>query len=273
MRVRAVARTAEKLVPLAAKGAEVYAGDLQNIDFLAGTFDGANAVFAMIPAHVDAPDLCADQQRTATSLVESLQRAGVSHVVALSAVGAELPSGTGPMAGLHEFEKLLQALPRLSVISLRPSYFMENHLAGIPLIKQAGFYGGVVGSNLLHPMIAARDIAAVAAEYLMKPAFTGYTVRELLGPRDYTHQETAAILGAAIGQPDLAYVEFSYEDFHKGLLGAGFSRNAADSYVEMFMAFNAGRIQPTSARNKVNTTATTLEQFARKIFAPAYQAS
>jgi uncharacterized protein YbjT (DUF2867 family) len=273
VRVRAVARTAQKLAGLAAKGAETCAGDLQNIDFLTGTFEGATAIFAMIPTHVAAPDMYADLRRSAMSLVEALKRAGVSRVVALSAVGAELPAGTGPMVGLHTFEKLLQALPQLGVVVLRATYFMENHLAGIPLIKQAGFYGGVVCSDLLHPMIAARDIAAVAAEYLMKSTFTGYTVRELLGPRDYTHQEAATILGAAIGRADLAYVQLTYEDFRRGLLTAGFSPDSAAKYVEMFVAFNAGRIQPTTARNAAITTATSLEQFAHESFVPAYQAS
>ncbi|MGH8592768.1 MAG: hypothetical protein ACREX9_20820 [Gammaproteobacteria bacterium] len=41
-------------------------------------------------------------------------------------------------------------------------------------------------------------------------------MRELYGPRDYTHREATSILGAAIGKPDLVYVEFSYEDFRKG---------------------------------------------------------
>ncbi|MGH8592767.1 MAG: hypothetical protein ACREV3_02595 [Gammaproteobacteria bacterium] len=42
----------------------------------------------------------------------------------------------------------------------------------------------------------------------------------------------------------------------------------ADAYVEMYTAINEGRIRNTS-----NTTPTTLEEFAREVFAPAYQAS
>jgi hypothetical protein len=107
---------------------------------------------------------------------------------------------------------------------------------------------------------------------LLAPTFAGYAVRELLGPRDYTHREATAILGAAIGKPDLAYAEFSYEDFRNGLVGAGFSASVADAYVEMSVALNEGRIQRRVTRTASNATPTTLEEFAREVFVPAYQA-
>jgi uncharacterized protein YbjT (DUF2867 family) len=247
-------------------------GDLGNTTFLTEALRGADAVFAMIPPNYNAPDLRAYHLRIATSLAESLQMAGVPRVVALSSSGASLPSGTGPIADLHTFEKRLQAIPGLSVVALRPTLFMEDHLASIPLIKSAGINGSAARADIALAMIATRDIAAIAAEYLLAPTFEGYIVRDLLGPHDYTHREATAILGAAIGKPDLAYVELSYEDFRQGLLGAGFSASAADAYVEMYMAINAGCIQNTVRRNALNTTPTTLEEFAREVFAPAYQA-
>ena len=273
IKIRAVARQAEKLAPLAAKGAEARPGDIANTAFLTEAFRGAEAVFAMIPPHYRAPDLRAYHLRIAASLTEAMQVAGVPRVVALSSSGASRPSGTGPIADLHTFEERLTSTPRLSVVALRPTLFMEDHLDSIPLIKSAGINGSAARADVPLAMIATRDIAAVAAEYLMAPTFEGYVVRDLLGPRDYTHREATAILGAAIGKPDLAYVELSYEDFRQGLLGAGFSASAADAYVEMYTAINDGRIQSTVRREASNTTPTTLEEFARQVFAPAYQAS
>ncbi len=221
----------------------------------------------MIPPHHNVPDLRADQLRIAASLAEGLKTAGVSRVVALSSSGASLPSGTGPIAGLHEFEELLKSIPGLSVVALRPTFFMENHLASIHLVKSAGINGSAARAGVAVGMIATRDIAAAAAEYLTAPAFDGYMVRELYGPRDYTYPEVTSILGAAIGKPELAYVEFSYEDFRKGLLGAGFSASVADAYVEMYTALNDGRIQSTMSRNASNTTPTTMR--SRYYFTPA----
>lgn len=273
VKVRAVGRSAERLAPLTALGAVACIGEIENTVFLTEAFRGADAVFAMIPPQLNAPDLQAYQLQLATSLSEGLKKADVSRVVALSSAGANLPSGTGPIAGLYKFEALLKSTPKLSAVVLRPAFFMENHLASIHLIKSAGINGSAVHIDLALPMIATRDIAAAAAEYLMAPTFNGYTVRELLGPRNYTSREATSILGAAIGKPDLAYVEFSYEDFRNALLGAGFSASMADAFVEMETAFNEGRIQATVNRDESNTTPTTFEEFAREVFAPAYHAS
>jgi hypothetical protein len=56
-------------------------------------------------------------------------------------------------------------------------------------------------------------------------------------------------------------------------VGAGFSPNAANALVELQTAFNAGKVQSGVRRTKLNTTPTSLEEFARDVFAPAYHAS
>jgi len=270
--VRAIGRQAERLAPLVAKGAEARTGDLSDTAFLTEAFHGADAAFVMVPPHYNVPDPRADQRRIGASLAEALEDAAVPRAVALSSVGASLHSGTGPIAGLHEFEEMLRTISGLSVLVIRAAFFMENHLASIPLIRSAGTNGSSLRGDLPLPMAATRDIAAAAAEILSAPAFSGHSVREVLGPRDYTMREASAILGAAIGKPDLAYAQFGYDDFRRALVGVGFSPAAADAIVEMNDAFNTGRIQATFKRTRANTTPITLKEFARDVFAPAYQA-
>ena len=272
-RVRAVGRSKEKLNSLVEKGAESHVGDLADTEFLTGAFQGADAAFAMIPPNPAAEDIRADQRKFAASIIEAIKNAGVKRVVALSSAGGGLPSGTGPIAGLHEFEELLKTLPDTSVVVLRPTFFMENFLYTIPMIKSSGINGSLIGGDVSMPLVATRDMAAVAAEYLAVPTFEGYTVHELYGPRDYTYREATSILGAAIGKPDLPYVEFPKEDYRKGLLDAGFSASVADSYLEMETAMDDGRLQATINRDEKSTTPTTLEEFARDTFAPACKGS
>jgi uncharacterized protein YbjT (DUF2867 family) len=247
----------------------VYIGDLGDQVFLAEAFRSADAVFAMIPQHFDVPDYQADQRRMVESMTTALEAAGVSHVVALSTPGARLR--TGLPAVLAEFEERLRSIPRLSVVVLKPMYYMENHLASIPMIRNAGITGGAIRGDVPLPMIATRDVAAVAVEYLLAPTFDGYMERTLLGPRDYTFRDVASILGAVIGKPDLPYVELSSDDLRAGLAGGGFSASAADAFLEMTRAINDGRIQSGLSRDASNTTPTTLEVFAREVFAPAYR--
>ena len=270
--VRGVARGVDKLRPLAARGAEVRPGSLDDRAFLTGAFRGAAGVFAMLPPHYSAQDTRAEQKKIAESIVGAIRESGVTQVVSLSSFGAELPDKTGPIAGLHDFEELLDKVAGLSVVHLRAAYFMENHLGSIGLIKSAGINGSAIKPHVAIPMVATRDIAAVAAQYLTKLDFKGRNIRYVLGQKDYTMTEATRILGAAIGKPDLAYVEFAEPDFKKGLIGAGFSPNLADLFAEMSRGLNSGLIKGES-RSKANTTPTTLEEFAETVFEPAFKAA
>ncbi len=267
-KVRAIGRNAEKLKALALKGAETRAADLEDRAATVRAFAGASAAFAMIPPRNDALDFRAYQNKVSDNLAEAVKSAGVTHVVQLSSVGANLESGAGPVTGLHDSEKRFDALSA-SVVHLRPAYFMENHLNSVELIKHRGINGSGLRGDVRIPMIATRDIAAAAAELLAAATFTGKTTRELLGPRDYSMIEATRILGKAVGKEDLPYVQFSYSDVEKALTGMGFTPDMARLYVEMSEAFNSGRIRPTEPREKNNTTPTTLEQFV-PAFAAAY---
>jgi len=270
--VRAVARSADTLAPLSVQGADAHTGTLDDTPFLTTALRGADAVFVVLPGSPpNAPDYLADQARLTGALVQAITASGVERVVALSAQGAGLRSGS--VAALTGLEEALRSIDGLAVVALRSCFHMTNHLRTIPLIKKAGINAGAIHADLPLPMIAARDIAAVAADYLMAPTFSGYQVRDLLGARAYTHREATAILGAAIGRLDLPYSESSYEEYRTTLLGMGFSASAAETLVQTWIAVNEGPGSPSPPRNAANTTPTTLEEFARDTFVPAYQAS
>jgi uncharacterized protein YbjT (DUF2867 family) len=135
-----------------------------------------------------------------------------------------------------------------------------------------GIYGSPMRADLALPMIATRDIGAAAAAALLEGSMRRVSAQELLGPRDYTMAEAAAILGRAIGRPDLAYAQFPYADAERALLGMGMSPDWARTMIEMYRGFNDGIVVPAEARSARNTTPTTLEEFA-KLFAAAFAAS
>lgn len=268
--VRAFARNAENLALLAALGAEAHRGNFDDVASLTEAFLGADVVFVLLPVSPpNVPDYLADQVRMISNLVQALKASGTERVVALSAQGAGIHSGS--VASLTELETSLRSIDHLSVVTLRSCFHMTNFLRTIRLMKQSGINSGAVHADLPMPMIAARDIASVAAEYLMAPSFTGYQVRDLLGPREYTHREATSILGDTIGKPNLPYIELSSEEYRKNLLGAGFSANGADTLAKTWEAVNDGSGNPQVSRNASNTTPTTLQEFALETFARAYQ--
>jgi uncharacterized protein YbjT (DUF2867 family) len=272
-RVRVVARSAERLAELAARGAEPFAGSLDDPELVRRAFDGARAVFSMIPPGLAGEDVRAAQNRASEAIVGGLRAAGVPYVVNLSSIGAEVPYGTGPIAGLHDHEERLDGLDDdVAIVHLRPASFMENLLAAIPMIRDQGAYFGPLPGDLPQPMIATVDVGHEAARLLFELGFEDKTTQELLGPRDYTLAEATSILGRAIGRPDLAYVQVSYEAARGAMLGMGMPAYLVDSYLEMLRAMASGKIHPAEPRLPENTTPTTLADFA-PTFAAAYRAA
>ncbi|KUG06155.1 SDR family NAD(P)-dependent oxidoreductase [Solirubrum puertoriconensis] len=273
-RVTAVARSAEHLEALRQAGAEVRPGQLSDVAFLTDVLRGADAAFLLLPPNVTAPDNLAYQDALGQAIAEAVRASGLQQAVNLSSIAADLPEGTGPIVGVHRQEQRLNAIEGLNVVHLRPAYFMENFLPNIGLILGMGINGSATRPEVSFPMIATQDIAAYAAALLAGPALPGgQHAHLLLGPRNYSMQEVTAILAAAIGRPELPYVQFPYDQAKQGMMGAGLSESMAGLYIEMTQTLNAEKAMVHEVRTPENTTTTTLEQFAQQVFAPAYQAA
>ncbi len=270
-RCLALGRSPERLERLAGTGAAVRAGDARDTDFLTGAFRGAHAVFTLVPEDPHAADLRAQQDAVGEATVAAIQESGVSHVVFLSSVGADLPEGTGPIAGLHAQEERLRRLAGVNVLILRAAYFFENFLGSLALIRERRINGGPIALDVPFPMIAVEDIADVAARALRQRDWEGVVVRELLGERDLTFAEATRLIGERIGMPDLPYVQFAPADFTAALVQMGVSPNAAGLYAEMAQAVNEGRVTSREGRRPENTTPTLFEVFAERV-ADAYHA-
>jgi uncharacterized protein YbjT (DUF2867 family) len=270
-KVRVIGRSAERLSPLVEKGAEARIGTIDDEKFLTEAFTGADAVYAMIPPDMTVDSVRAQQNRIGEALATAIENAGVEHVVFLSSLGAHVADKTGPIAGLHDVEKRLNELTGVHVLHLRPSYFMENFLAGVGTIRNMGVYGSPTRGDISLPIIATQDIGEYAAKRLSKLDFTGHSTRELHGERDLTMAEATSVLGKAIGIDDLAYVQFPYEDAENALMAMGFSPDGARSYSEMGKALNEGIITAQETRSTDNTTPTSIEEFST-LFAAVYNA-
>jgi uncharacterized protein YbjT (DUF2867 family) len=270
-KIRAVARHREKLQALVDKGAEAVAASLDDTAAMTKAFQGSKAAFVMIPPSYTAPDFRGYQNHISESLVKAVQGSGIRYIVNLSSLGAHRPDGLGPINGLHDHEQRLNKLMGVNVLHLRPTYFMENQLNSIGVIKQMGINGSALRGDVAIPMIATADIAEAATKALLELDFKDKTVRELLGPSDISLDQATKLIGKAIGKPDLKYVQFSYEDTRKALQGMGFSADVARQFNEMAKGFNEGLMTSTQGRSNKTSTPTSFEDFS-KIFAAVYSA-
>jgi uncharacterized protein YbjT (DUF2867 family) len=271
-KVRAVGRDAYKLAQLTRLGAESVTADANDIAELIKVFTGATAAYVLLPPRPKEPELLAAGDRMSTAITEAIQAAGVSHVVLLSSIGAQHRAKTGPIQGLHYFEEKLRQVPDLNVLFLRPGPFMENFLLLIPLVQSMGFLAGGIDGDHKMPLVATRDIGEAAAEALAKLDFSGFSTRELHGQRDISHKEAATAIGAAIGKPKLSYKQFPAFLVEQGMKQMGIPGKTAALMSEMNDAANQGRLSPLETRTSKNTTATSIEDWAKEVFAAAYRA-
>jgi len=270
-KVRLISRDAAKLQHYMERGAEPAVGELTDVRFLTDTFKGAKAVFSMIPPDYGERDFRAYQNIVGNSIATAISNAGVAHVVNLSSQGADLPRGTGPIAGLRDQEERLNGLRDQNILHLRPTYFMENLLVNVPLIHEQGIAGSAVRGDLKFAMIATRDIADRVVGYLLTRDFSGKSYRDLLGERDLSLQEAFTVIGRRIGISGLKYVQFPYADAARAMVAMGMSENVSSLLIEMSKALNAGLFAVNRPRTAENSTVTSIENFA-EIFADVYAA-
>ena len=270
-KVRVVGRNAANLQPLAAEGAEIFIGDASDASALTKAFHKADAAYVMIPPNPTGNDYRAFQDRASDAIAAAVRNAGVKHVVSLSSFGADKPSGTGPVVGLHDLEQKLNQINGANVLHLRAGYFMENTLPQVGAIRMLGSMIGPVSPNLKLPMIAARDIGAAAADALLQLAFQGKQAQELQGQRDLDYTEAATIIGKAINKPDLGYIQAPDNQLRAAMVQMGMSDNFAGLILEMAGALNTGHMRALEPRSATNTTPTGFETFIAESFVPAYQ--
>ncbi|HZW91709.1 MAG TPA: NmrA family NAD(P)-binding protein [Candidatus Eremiobacteraceae bacterium] len=270
-RVRVVGRNAAHLQFLAAEGAEVFTADLSDVSALTKAFQQANSAFVMIPPNTTSNDVRAFQDRVSDSIAAAVQKAGVKNIVALSSVGADKSSGTGPVVGLYHLEQKLNQIDQANVFHLRAGYFMENTLPQAGAIRKMGYTVGPLRPDLKLPMIATCDIGKAAAEALLRLDFRGKQTRELQGQRDLDYTEAVTIIGKAIGKPDLKYVQAPDDQLRGAMVQMGMSDNFAGLILEMASTLNSGVMRVLEPRTPGNTTSTNFENFVAEFFVPAYQ--
>ena len=272
-KVRAIGRNAAHLEKLTSKGAEAFVAEVTDAAALTKAFEGADAVYAMIPPNISVPDAPAYQASVSDALAGAIAKAKVSKAVVLSSIGADKPEKTGPVKGLYHLEAKLSAIAGLEAIFLRAGYFMENLLPQVGVIRNFGMMGGPVRADLPLPFIATRDIGAATAELLLRRDFTGKQPRELLGQRDLTYAEIAPLIGKAIGKPGLSYTKLPDLMLRPAMTQMGLSKSVVNLLLEMAEALNSGYMTALEPRSGSNTTPTSIETFIAEEFVPRFQAA
>ena len=183
-----------------------------------------------------------------------------------------MATGCGPVSGLYRVEQEFNKLEGVNVRHLRPGYFYINFFGNIGMIQHLNILGSNYGERTLMVLSHPDDIAAAAAEELLDLSFRGHSVRYLVSD-ERPAGDIAKVLGAAIGKPDLPWVEFTDEQAFQGMAQAGLPEPMAQKFEEMGAAIRTGKMWEDYLGHKPSSFGKIkLEDFATA-FAQVYRSS
>jgi uncharacterized protein YbjT (DUF2867 family) len=213
-------------------------------------------------------DLDAFTRKIGNNYAHAIQKSGVKRVVFLSSIGAHLEQNSGIIQRYNEIETVLKKLEDVSITFMRPTSFFYNLLAYIPMIQSQGIIAANYGTDKMIPWVSPNDIAAAIAEEITTPS-QGKKAR-YVSSDELTGDETARILGEAMGKPDLKWVLISDEETLNGLTNLGMQPKIAQGLVAMYAGLYNGLLSEDYIKNRpVEMGKTKLADYAKE-FAAIY---
>ncbi|TAH00581.1 MAG: NAD-dependent dehydratase [Sphingobacteriales bacterium] len=271
--VTVITSSKERAAAIEALGAKAAIGSVEDAAFVTQAFDGANAVYLMIPPNFAVTNWRTYQDAITANYVQAVIKNNIQYVVILSSIGAHMGNGAGPVDGVAALEKEVATVPNIHVKVLRPSYFFYNLFTMIPLVRNMGFMGANFGNtNEKLVLTDTDDIAAAATEALLHLSFKEFTIQYIASDERHPN-EIAAVLGSAINKPAVNWVSFTDEQSLQGMLQAGLPQTIAEGYTTMGTALRSGQMQADYWNNRPQQLGKLkLEAFAAQ-FAAVYNAS
>ncbi|MEU0575381.1 NAD(P)H-binding protein [Dermacoccus nishinomiyaensis] len=185
--VRVLARRPERVTPTATT--EIVQGEYGDPRSLARALRGVTAVFLVTD--------CVGEDDA--GFLRAARRAGVQHVVKLSAAAVEDPHADDPITARQRRNEHLLRTSGMQWTLLRPRSFMSNTLSWATSVRTEHVVRALYGSSA-NACVDPRDIADVAVRALTLPGLRGQ-VCTLTGPRAVSAVEQTAQLAELLGRP------------------------------------------------------------------------
>ncbi|QIG48599.1 SDR family oxidoreductase [Nordella sp. HKS 07] len=211
------------------EGVEVMQGSFDDDKSLARALEG---VYVMLLAGRDSPDSVSQHQR----VLAHARRAGVRHIVKLSAIGASPESPIALMREHHQIDEEIRESPGDWTL-LKPHLYMQNLLRAADAVRREGRLSAPMGRDRF-PLVDASDVGAAAAVILVNPTAHAAKEYKLTGPVTYNYEQVASALAAVAGHA-IAYEPVAPEDFEARLLAMGIPTWRAFDLAHIASAYSA----------------------------------
>ncbi|MCO5996018.1 NAD(P)H-binding protein [Actinoallomurus rhizosphaericola] len=272
--VRVIVRDPAKLPADVRDRVEVVQGSHGDPEVLARAFDGADAVFWLLPTDPRAASPEDAYVGFTRPAAEALRDRGVKRVVDVSSVGRGTPYAgrAGHVTASLAMDDLI-AGTGVAFRALAAAPFMDNVLRQVRVIKGQGMLFDAVSPGRRMPTVATRDIAAVAARLLLDTSWTGSEEVPLLGPEDLSYDDMTAVISEVLGT-SVKYQQVPAQSFKDQLTGFGMSDAMAQSATDMAIAVDDGLVNGvTRTPQHAIDTPTTFRQWCEDVLKPAVQAA
>lgn len=260
-------RDPEKLNKTLVQGAHVKVGNLQDVRYFRDSTEGVDCLFFLIPPDVGARNVRDYYQLMAKQAADTVNRNHIPRVVLLSSVGAHLDQRTGPILGLRDAE-IMFGDTDAHVMSIRPTYFMENFLGSVPTIQQANAIYLPVSGSIRVPFVATQDIGELCGEYVADADWKGKQTVEFFGPKEVSFDEVAAEIGRALGR-EIQHIQVTPEQAEEALKGMGLGASYAKGLVEIHSSLDNEWLQSSESFDDSRKGRTTLSTFVKDVMVPA----
>ncbi len=263
-----IVRDPEKLPRHVRDRVEVVVGSHREATVVDRAFDGADAVFWLVPPDPQASSLEDMYVGFTRAAAQAFTRYGVGHVVGVSALGrsTSLAGNAGLVTGTLDMDDLI-ASTGVAYRALANPSFMDNTLRQVASIRDDGVFSDTGAPDRAAPWVATRDIAAVAARLLLDRSWTGIGSTPVLGPENLTPTELAAIISETLGRP-VRYERQSLDDLRARLVGFGAGEAFAQGMVDMMAAKEQG-LDDGVPRTSETASPTTYRQWCEEVLKPA----
>ncbi|WP_077194479.1 NAD(P)H-binding protein [Streptomyces lydicus] len=243
-------------------------GDAEVVD---RAFDGADAVFWLVPSNPREASLDAMYSGFTRAAAKAFTTHRVGHVVGVSALGRGTPVAgrAGHVTASLAMDDLI-ASTGVSYRALANPTFFDNLLWQAASLRDNGVFTGTEAADRKAPTAATRDIAAAAAGLLLDRSWTGTGEVPVLGPEDLSPNDLARIMSEVLGRP-IRYERQTLDAFGTALAGRGVGDALVQGYLDMMRAKDEG-LDEGVRRTPQTASPTTFREWCEQVLKPAVQA-
>ena len=194
-RVRAfVHRMDKRSEALKAAGAEIYQGEMSNLEDISKALVGVDKAYFVAP-------WVADQMHIAATFAVAAAQSDLKLIVTITQWLAHPQHPSSATRQSYLTDKIFDMVPGVYVIKINTGWFADNYLLPelLAMVTQLGMFPFPLGEGKTAP-VSNEDIGRVAAEALTNPApYIGKTIRPT-GPKLMSPQDLAESFSRVTGR-------------------------------------------------------------------------